>query len=201
MLSPDKREALEALLLSGGSIRMARRKLGVSINTARRYGKMVFREGIYCPCGQNVTHRGFCPFRFMSDGYEERRKFMKQWHGSRFSHCIDCGIGRNNKIAGLRCASCFKKQTKARALAWAAEKRACCICDKINHRQAVGSLPKACNTEWCQRLYAFYYLEGRSRPPLVQGGKNNGLRFEYLLSDYLRRLANEKSGKKYHRAA
>lgn len=205
-LPPDKREALDALLLSGGSIRMARRKLGVGKNTAmkRRWALWSERhEGIFCRCGQPSTHQGFCPFRYMSDGYEERRAFMKKWKGSKKYHCIDCGVGRLGLggSAGLRCKDCFRKHTRERAFIWAAEKRGCKICGKENYRQSDGKLPHACNTEWCQRLYAFYYLEGRSRPPLVQGGKNNGLRFEYLLSDFLRRTADEKSGTKYHRAA
>ncbi len=196
-LSPDKQEALKALLAAGGSLRMAVRTLGVSKNTAIAYREHFGpREGIYCRCGQAFGHRGMCPFRYMSDGYEERRAFMKKWTGSKKTHCIDCGVGREYpQSSGLRCAACWGKQVRARAFAWAAQTKDCKICGKENHRTAEGKLSPHCLTEWCERLYAFYYVEGRSRPPSAQGGKNNGLRFEYLLSDYIRRTANEsKSG-------
>lgn len=193
-LSPDKQEALKALLAAGGSLRMAVRELGVSKNTAQAYRPHFGpEEGIYCRCGQSVCHRGMCPFRYMSDGYEARRAFMKKWTGSRKWHCIDCGAARDGKggSAGVRCKECFGKNVKAKAYAWAAQRKDCKICGKENHRDADGKLSPHCLTEWCHRLYTFYYVEGRSRPHTAQGGKNNGLRFEFLLSDYLKRTANE----------
>lgn len=194
-LSPDKQEALKALLAAGGSLRMAVRKLGVSKNTAMAYRNHFGpTEGVYCRCGQSSRHLGMCTFRYMSDGYEARRKFMQQWGGSKKYHCIDCGVGRSGigGSAGLRCADCYQKHVRARAFAWAAEKRECKICCKENHRTADGKLPKHCANKWCERLFTFYYVEGRSRPPSAQGGKQNGLRFEFLLSDYIRRQAHEK---------
>lgn len=184
---------------------MAVRTLGVSKGTAMAYrNNFGPEEGIYCRCGQRTTHQGFCPFRFMSDGYQERRAFMKKWTGSKKQHCIDCGAGRDAMRCGFgtRCADCYRKHVRRRAFAWAAEKRECKICGKENHRTAEGKLPAFCPTEWCERLYTFYYVEGKSRPPSAQGGKNNGLRFEYLLSDYIRRTASEnQSGSKHRRAA
>lgn len=173
---------------------MAVRTLGVGKNTAMTYRKdLLVKKGIYCQCGQSVRHLGFCPFRFYSDGYQERRAFMKKWRGSKKYHCIDCGVGRPGITgsAGLRCQSCFDKHTKARAFAWAAQKRECKVCGKENHRTSEGKLVMHCPTEWCTRLYSFYYVERKSRPPSVRGGKNKGLRFEYLLSDYIRRTAHE----------
>jgi hypothetical protein len=192
-LPPHKQEALKAMLAAGGSIRMAVRKLGVGKNTAMAYRKAIPTE-LYCQCGQAATHKGMCTFRYMSDGYEARRKFMKQWAGSKKYHCVDCGIGRSGVggSAGLRCKDCYRKHVRARAFAWAAEKKECKICCKENHRTAEGKLPAHCLNEWCQRLYTFYYVEGRSRPPSAQGGQTNGLRFEFLLSDYIRRTAHEK---------
>ena len=189
-LPPDKVEALKALIVSGGSVRMAMRMLGVAKNTAIKY-----RRGIevYCQCGQLSTHNGFCPFRFMSDGYEARREFMRKWKGSKDYHCVDCRKPRSGKggSAELCCQECYDKHVKYRAFAWAAQKKECKICGKQNHRTPEGKLPPHCVNEWCERLYTFYYVEGRSRPPSAQGGSTNGLRFEFLLSDYLRRNANE----------
>lgn len=190
------------MLRAGASTRMSVRKLGVAKNTAMKYRRdLLVKEGIYCRCGQSAGHRGSCPFRFMSDGYEQRRAFMKKWTGSKKNHCIDCGAPHNWSSA-LRCNDCYRRTVRARAFAWAAEKRDCAICGKANHRTSEGKLPKACPTEWCQRLYTFYYVEGRTRPPSAQGGKQNGLRFEFLLSDYIRRTAHEtQSGTQHRRAA
>ena len=195
-LPPDKQEALKALLASGGSLRMAVREIGVSKNTAMAYRKGIPEEGIFCRCGRDTGHKGMCHFRFISDGYEERRAFMKQWRSSGNSdktHCVDCGKVSHAKPqgGGLRCMDCYRKRVRERAYRWAAKTKDCKICGTENHRDADAKLLPHCSNEWCERLYAFYYVEGRSRPSSAQGGKNNVLRFEFLLSDYLRRTANE----------
>jgi len=68
----------------------------------------------------------------------------------------------------------------------------CSICGKPAYCESKDNYLHHCNAEWCKRIYTFYYVEGRNRPSTVRGGKKNGLRFEYFLSDYIRRFANDK---------
>lgn len=81
------------------------------------------------------------------------------------------------------------------SLCWIEQRRDCAICrDRYAFVEySDGPNHATCGNEWCERFYTFYYVEGRYRPPTVRGGKNNGLRFEFFLSDYVRRTANERS--------
>lgn len=80
------------------------------------------------------------------------------------------------------------------------QKRLCQICNKpIFIANQTEQPRKICHNEWCERLYTFYYVEGRKRPPTVRGGKNNGLRFEYFLSDYIKRYSNEQTRTQHRR--
>lgn len=77
----------------------------------------------------------------------------------------------------------------------------CLICGGQSYDDGIGGKQRHCGREWCQRLHTFYYVEGRNRPSTVRGVKNKELKFDLLLSDYLRRYANEQARSQHSWAA
>mgnify|MGYP001565301288 CR=1 FL=1 len=187
-LTEEQVARLKNLILQGNSLRQLAGLTKHSKNTICHYrNKLLSENNVFCRCGLPITHQGWCKFRFEKSAI--RQNIIKNFHTG---VCVDC-YGPRSLNAGLRCYDCYQKRAAAKRRAKAEETRRCKICDKTMLIRRNGKCWMHCGKEWCERLYTFYYVEGRNRPLTVRGGKNNGLKFEYFLSDYIRRYANEQT--------
>ena len=193
-LKPERAARIRELVLAGLSVRQICTETGHAKQTVMRHRDQM-GVSVVCDCGQSAKHKGWCRARYMRS--PERQKIVKNYYTET---CVDCG-GPRHYAAGMRCKACWDvRAAKARADK-AAKTRACPICG-TPHLVRIDNAPqKTCGAEWCQRIYTFYYVEGRNRPPSVRDGKNNGLQFEFFLSDYLRRCAREQIFGSQHRRA
>jgi hypothetical protein len=80
-LKPEFVEKIADLTKRGYSMREIRRETGIAMATIERHQKLLDLDGIDCPCGQPVRHRGYCPVRYAR--YEERQRYQRTrgWQG------------------------------------------------------------------------------------------------------------------------
>lgn len=65
-------------ILSGNGIKKTARNVGVSTWLASKvYHELSKKTGIYCKCGQEITHRGWCHYRYIES--PKRQEFIKNW--------------------------------------------------------------------------------------------------------------------------
>lgn len=81
----DKLADIGKSLLAGNSIRATSRLTKTSKCTVRKLYKILLamrsksgKDDILCPCGQPITHQGWCVYRYKNS--PKRQKFMKNWH-------------------------------------------------------------------------------------------------------------------------
>ncbi len=173
---------IHELTRGGLSVRAIVQTTGHAKTTVIRYRNACLADhDIRCQCGEKIKHQNWCRFRVLKS--PRRKQFLSVWHTR--GTCASCrgpcfGVGRC-------CEMCWRGQSILERAERLLVPRKCKICEAT-----ITASPnnKTCRNEWCKRIYAFYYVEGRNRPPTVRGGKTNGLRFELFLSDYIRRLAD-----------
>ncbi len=194
--SPELISHIERLTREGKSVRKIFAELGISKNTIQKYRNAYLdKNDIKCACGKPVKHVGWCWFRF--DASPERKTFMDRWREHYHHKKAHAAMVQTFSWAWHN-APCHPHN-----LCWIEQRRQCKICNNnalIEHSGTEANYPTTCGSEWCERIYNFYYVEGRYKPPKVRACKNNGLKFEFFLSDYIRRFANEQARSQHSRS-
>lgn len=195
--SPESIADIERLTAAGKSVRQIRDELKIAKNTVAKYrDAYLAKHEVFCECGKPVKHQGWCWYRFGSS--PERRTFMEKWRDR-----YHANKERFDEVMSFS-RSWSKNPCHPHNLCWIEQRRKCVICNNYRFIEHAGTEAQdywTCRSEWCERIYTFYYVEGRSRPPSVRGGRKNGLRFEFFLSDYIRRVANEQARTQHRRTS
>lgn len=178
-------DEIAAFAKAGESVRRIARVTGHSKITVAKYRDLALgKTRPLCKCGLDARHQGWCANRLTRSA--ARQEFLRTWNRPPGT-CRQCrGICFSYGERSL-CEMCYRGQCLLKRAQQLLVERNCKICGAAI---TASTNAKTCLNPWCKRIFAFYYTGGRNRPPTVRGGKNNGLRFCFFLSDYIRRFAN-----------